>query len=106
MDDISPPVRRMTYAELAEARDEAAGLCAELDGPPPPAALPSGAEVMSIRCQRRAERHRPRLRVIEGGRAQVIADIERLAGDLREHEKRLASVREALRQLLASLGPV
>jgi hypothetical protein len=28
MDDISPAARRMTYAELAEARDEAAGLFA------------------------------------------------------------------------------
>jgi hypothetical protein len=31
MDDISPAARRMTYAELAKARDEAAGLRAELD---------------------------------------------------------------------------
>jgi hypothetical protein len=31
MDDISPAARRMTYAELAEVRGEAAGLRAELD---------------------------------------------------------------------------
>jgi hypothetical protein len=31
MDDLSPAARRMTYAEFAEARKEAAGLRAELD---------------------------------------------------------------------------
>jgi hypothetical protein len=49
---------------------------------------------------------RPPLRVIEGGRAQLIADIESVAENLRELEARLASTREELRRLLASLGPI
>jgi hypothetical protein len=49
---------------------------------------------------------RPPLRVIEGGRAQLIADIESVAENLRELEARLASAREELRRLLASLGPI
>ena len=49
---------------------------------------------------------RPPLRVIEGGRAQLIADIENVAESLRELEARLASAREELRRLLASLGPI
>jgi hypothetical protein len=44
--------------------------------------------------------------VIEGGRAQLIADIESAAESLRELEARLASAREELRRLLASLGPI
>jgi hypothetical protein len=50
---------------------------------------------------RRAEHARPPLRVIEGGRAQLIADIETVAENLRELE-----AREELRRLLASLGPI
>jgi len=46
------------------------------------------------------------LRVIAGDRAQLIADIENAAENLRELEARLASAREELRRLLASLGPI
>ena len=49
---------------------------------------------------------RPALRVIEGGRTQLIADIDRVAGDLRELEARLAMGRKELRLLLAALGPI
>ena len=48
---------------------------------------------------------RPALRVIDGGRAKRIATIEFAAGQLRELERELASAREDLRRLLASLGP-
>jgi hypothetical protein len=41
-----------------------------------------------------AEQPRPALRVIEGGRAQLVANIERVADDLRELEQRLVSARE------------
>ena len=61
---------------------------------------------VSSHRSRRAERPRPPLRVIEGGRTQLIADIESVAEDLRELEVRLASGREELRRLLASLGPI
>ena len=44
--------------------------------------------------------------IIEGGRAQLIADIESVAEDLRELEARLANARDKLRRLLASLGPI
>lgn len=54
----------------------------------------------------KTEPSRPALRVIEGGRAQLIADIEFIAEQLRELERQLASVREDLRRLLASLGPI
>jgi len=48
----------------------------------------------------------PTLRVIEGGYAQLVADIESAAENLRELEERLATAREELRHLLASLGPI
>jgi hypothetical protein len=54
----------------------------------------------------RAERLRPTLRVVEGGRAERIANIESVAENLRDLEARLASAREELRRLLASLGPI
>jgi hypothetical protein len=61
--------------------------------------------MMALLTDQRAERPRPPLRVIEGGRAQLIADIES-AESLRELEARLACAREELRRLLASLGPI
>jgi hypothetical protein len=55
---------------------------------------------------RRNRTAQPTLRVIEGDRDQLIADIESVAESLRELEARLASAREELRHLPASLGPI
>jgi len=62
------------------------------------------ATAISIRQQ--TEPAPPALRVIEGGRTKRISAIEFAAEQLRELERELASAREDLRRLLASLGPV
>lgn len=51
----------------------------------------------------RTERCRPPLRVVDGGRAQLIADIESLGEELCELEQRLANAREETCRLLARL---
>lgn len=55
------------------------------------------------RMARQTERRRPTLRVVEGGRARLIADIERFAEELRALEQRLANAREEMCRLLATL---
>jgi hypothetical protein len=53
--------------------------------------------------RQRTERRRPMLRLVEGGRAQLIADIESLAEELRKLEQRLVNAREDTRRLLVML---
>jgi hypothetical protein len=53
-----------------------------------------------------SERRQPALLVIEGGRDQLVADIERVADELRGLERGLAAARAELHRLLASLGPI
>jgi hypothetical protein len=53
-----------------------------------------------------SERRQPALLVIEGGRDQLVADIERVADELRVLERGLAAAREELHRLLGSLGPI
>jgi hypothetical protein len=55
------------------------------------------------RVRRQTERCRPTLRVVEGGRARLIADIERFAEELGALEQRLANAREETCRLLAAL---
>jgi hypothetical protein len=59
---------------------------------------------MLTRMRQQPERSRPVLRVIEGGRTDLMTDIKRLAEELSELERRLASAREELGRLLALLG--
>lgn len=86
------------------------------DKPPPPvmnivswrkaAAEPVTASsdvAIVIRMGQRTERRRPTLRVVEGGRAQLMADIESLGEELRELEQRLSHAREGTCRLLATL---
>jgi hypothetical protein len=56
------------------------------------------------RTRQQPERSPPVLQVIEGGRSQVTADIQRLAEELREIEQRLADAHEELVRLQALLG--
>jgi hypothetical protein len=60
------------------------------------------AALLGMRQQ--PERSRPVLRVIEGGRTDLIADIKQLAEELRGIERRLASAHEEVGRLLALLG--
>ena len=61
---------------------------------------------VAILTRQPTERRQPALLVIEGGRDQLVADIERVADDLRALERRLAAAREELHRLLVSLGPI
>jgi hypothetical protein len=62
----------------------------------------AAAEPVSVSSQQR----QPALLVIEGGRDQLLADIERVADELRVLERGLAAARAELHRLLASLGPI
>jgi hypothetical protein len=62
------------------------------------------ADVAMLPCVRQPERSRPVLRVIEGGRTDLITDIKQLAEELRVLEQRLISAHEELGRLLALLG--
>ena len=65
----------------------------------------AAADVAKLPCMRQQpERPQPTLRLIEGGRGQLINDIKRLAEELHALEQRLSSAHEELGRLMALLG--